>query len=103
MSIEIARDKCTGFPCLRQDGIPDFVALLPVTKLQAEEWIWREGVTEQEGMAGLVERLEVRGTSDRFPSAVQRLERLPIGKLSSRTALSILASNLSLWIAQEEW
>lgn len=104
MRIEIARDKKTGFPCLRRQGMPDFAALLPVTKLQAEEWIWREGIADPDGVAGLVRRLEVRRTDEEnlLPPAVHSLERLPIGKLAPRTALSILASNLSLWTSREK-
>jgi hypothetical protein len=102
MKIEIARDARTGFPCLRCAGGSDFTALLPVTKLQAEEWIWREGLADVDAVAPLVERLGVHRAGDRFPAAVHKLERLPIGRLDSQTVLSVLASNLSLWTAPEE-
>lgn len=102
MRIEFGRDPRTGFPCVRAEDMRDFVAVLPVTKLQAEEWIWREGARNPDGVTALMERLAVDCGGERFPDAVRRLERVPIGKLKMETALSVLASNLTQWTAPEE-
>jgi energy-coupling factor transporter ATP-binding protein EcfA2 len=102
MRIEITRDAKTGFPCLRCKGGSDFTAMLPVTKLQAEEWIWREGLGDCDGVALLVEQLGVHRAGDQFPAAVHKLERRPIGRLETETVLSVVASNLSLWTSPEE-
>lgn len=104
MKIEVAKEAQTGFPCMRYDDKQEFIALLPVTKLQVEEWVWRSGEAPLEGarFAHFVDRLEVQNIGEQFPQAVQFLTRQPIESLNADTLLSLVATNLSLWNIGEE-
>lgn len=104
IKIEVAKERKTGFPCVRLDGDQEFISLLPVTKLQAEEWIWKTGDAPDDAMEfnSLLDRLEVRNTGNQFPKAVQSLIRQPIPQQSSDTILSLIATNLSVWNTDEE-
>ncbi|MGH9853573.1 MAG: hypothetical protein ACREBD_27355, partial [Blastocatellia bacterium] len=104
MNIEVAKDNKTGFPCVRLPGKQNFISLFPVTKLQAEEWIWRNGVdlNDPNDFTAFLNRLEVRETGNQFPEAVRSLTRLPLPQQRADTLLSVIATNLSVWSADEE-
>jgi len=104
MRIEVAKEMQTGFPCVRYSASQEFVSLLPVTKIQVEEWIWRSGEApvETSRLAGFLDRLEVRNTGQQFPEIVQSLTRRAIGQHSATTLASLVAGNLSLWNNGEE-
>lgn len=101
MKVQVALDRQTGFPCVRPDSAQDFVSLFPVTKLQAEEWIWKKGFASA-NLTELINRLEVREDWDQFPHDVRLLTRAPISHQQSENLLSIIATNLSLWVTDKE-
>jgi hypothetical protein len=102
MQVDVALDSRTRFPCVRLDGMRDFVSVLPVTKLQVEEWTWRLPARDPEAVAPLLERLSLATDRERFPDAVGRLSRVPVTRLAAETALSVVASNLTHWTTSEE-
>lgn len=101
MKVQVALDRETGFPCVRVEDAKDFVSLFPTTKLQAEEWIWKNHAAS-ENLTALINRLEVRENCDQFPRDVRLLTRGPISRQQSENLVSIIATNLSLWSSDEE-
>lgn len=106
--IQAARDRRTGFPVIRLRETDPFVALIPVTKLQAEQWIWQGGTSNQEDPITttlLIERMEyiegIQGAS-KYPPKVRKLIRAPISQCARDNLPGILATNLSLWNSPEE-
>jgi hypothetical protein len=102
IKIAVAKETYTGFPCVRLFDEQEFVSLLPVTKIQAEEWIWRGGAVDASRLSNLLNRLEVCNTGDEFPETVQKLTRQPFEQLGPDTLLSLVATHLSVWNDGEE-
>lgn len=103
--IQVAKDRRTGFPCVRREPGTDWVALLPVTKLQVEQWIWEGGLDSAEDagdVTALIERLELTPLPSEYPPAVQQLARRPISQCGPADLPSLVASHLSLWESPEE-
>ena len=104
MRFEVAQEKVTGFPCVRVEDQQEFISLFPVTKIQAEEWIWRTASIAYDAAEfnDLLDRLAVRQTGDQFPEAVRLLARQPIPQQSPENLLGLIATNLSVWKNGEE-
>ena len=104
MRFEVAQEKVTDFPCVRLEEQQEFISLFPVTKIQAEEWIWRTGPVGYDAaeFSAFLDRLAVRNTEDQFPKAVASLARQPIPQQSPDTLMSLIATNLSVWKHGEE-
>jgi len=101
---EIARDRRTGFPCVRAPETRRFVSLLPVTKLQVEQWIAEGSLDHLEDpsrVTDLINRMELREVPSEYPDTVRAAGRLPVPRCCEDTITSLLATNLTLWTAAD--
>ncbi len=100
MHVRVAQDRHTSFPCLRTEESEDWVSLLPITKLQAEQWLFEGGLipdNDPEAATLLIGRLELAEAQPQYPPSIRRLARVPLSSCTRETLLGILATNLSLW------
>lgn len=108
VKIQAARDRRTGFPVLRLSNDDPFVSLFPVTKLQAEQWIWEGGLRPQEDpylttlLIERMERIEQSQTPRKYPESVRKLLRVPISQCKAENLPGLMATNLTLWASDEE-
>jgi hypothetical protein len=108
VEIQAARDRRTGFPVLRVSGDDLFVSLFPVTKLQAEQWIWEGGLRQQADpylTTLLIERMEsMEGNHapQKYPESVKKLLRAPVSECREENLPGLIATNLTLWNSDEE-
>ncbi len=106
--IEVARDRRTRFPVVRLRDKTPYVSLLPVTKLQVEQWIWEGGLSDEADpftttwLVDRMEHIEWSASSNKYPEKVQQLVRVPISQCTHDNLPSIVATNLSLWSSDEE-
>ncbi len=117
IKLEIRRDLKTAFPAVRlwQRVGPaepyacvmpgeSFVSLLPVTKIQVEQFIWDHGFPARE-LAWFTERLNLGSNRirDRYPTEVSKLQRRALAALRNSDELcALLATNLTVWRTAQE-
>lgn len=105
MELEFATDRRTGFPCLRPANARAWVALLPITKLQVEQWVWSGGAAASTSgpyrVSQLVQRLSLADQAGAYPERVKQATRQPLREADGEAVSSLAATNLSLWTADE--
>jgi len=108
MRIQIAKDQTTGFPCIRleNNGYEDhFISVFPVTKIQVEEWIWKEAphfFNEHIHTTAMINNMSLNNNKGAYPKKICLLKRSPVSQIEQNNILSIIATNLSLWEPDNE-
>lgn len=101
---EFALDRKTRFPCIRiRDG--PWIQLLPVTKLQVEQWVAAGGrthVKDARRVTEMLQRMEHPVTGELYPVTVASVRRRPSSNLGPDGVVSVVATNLELWSTQDE-
>ena len=104
MLIHVARDSRTGFPVLRQGEGTRWVGLMPVTKVQVEQWVADGGMVQYQPfqLTDLMERLEMTCDYSPFPPTVQNLRRVRLASCTRENVVSVLATYLSVWAPDDD-
>ena len=101
--LEIGLDRKTSFPCVRTEG-GQWVHLLPITKLQVEQWIYEGGLESfsPELANNTILRLEYSRPGQKDPECLKTIRRTPVNRLGPRQIRSVIATNLTMWSKEDE-